>query len=398
MESQLFVTGRQQSSRCQPDDMLLALRKRSIKGHFLQSYNLRPANVCTCETNAYAPLQEMVAFDLVVPDAHGPPSCGFVIEFDLLHGTANKELPKGVGTLQPPEDLPLVASQSFRIVPSACTGLHAYCAVQFDTLHLALLDATVHCTLLDIQSRVTSGGDSAEQWNGAGPAARGQSPEASLRSRVRALLANPSEAVSPEPHEGLPADGVSPTGTTPRPKHPPMSKMLDSMLASVLPPSMLSPRNAEPAADAPHKGWRRKKPKVPQESEPPEVDYAAALERWSEARDKLQTDLDELRRLLMDHGVSMTSSSRSSRTGAGTGRWSSEGGATTAWEWSARVMRKFVRGLWNEFLELHREQPGVITEVRGRLLVHSQEVRVRRRATGRGVIFNWPDFLFVAPL
>ncbi|GAQ81702.1 hypothetical protein KFL_000880160 [Klebsormidium nitens] len=308
------------------------------------------------------PLQEMVAFDLVVPEAHGPPACGFVIDFDLLHGTANKELPQGVGTLQPPNDLPLVASQSFRIVPAACTGLHSYCAVQFDTLHLSLLDATIHCTLLDIQNTAPCGGDSVEHWNGVDPSSRGQSPEASLRSRVRALLANPSEAASPEPHEGSPAQSVSPTGVTPRSKHPPMSKTLDSMLSSVLPPSMLSPKNAEPAADVPLKSWRRKKPKAPPEADPPEVDYAAALERWSEARDKLQVDLDELRRLLMDHGVSMKSSGRSPRTGGRTGGWNAEAGATTAWEWSARVMRKFVRGLWNEFLELHREQPRVITE------------------------------------
>jgi hypothetical protein len=320
-------------------------------------------------------VQEMVAFNLVVPERTGPPACGIIIDFDLLHGTANKEIPQGIGTQQPPDILPMVSSHSFRIAPNACAGLHAYCALQFDTLHLALVDVTIHCALLDIQiSPASPKGSFTEKGRGnpaesGGSSSRGHSPGkenhgpgTDIPAKARALLVEPSEVLSHSFHEIRPGEIQSPPPARSPSKQTPFSRTLDHMLSSVVPPSQ-SPTSEPPAGG---KSWRRRK--TSKTSPPPEtgeVDHTAALERWLEAQDRLRADLDELQGSLGEHDVSVTSSRRGSAGWRGEGAGAGEG-PVTAWEWTARVMRRRVKGLWTEFLELHREHPEGITEVRAK--------------------------------
>lgn len=318
----------------------------------------------------------MVAFNLVVPERTGPPACGIIIDFDLLHGTANKEIPQGIGAQQPPDILPMVSSHSFRIAPSACAGLHAYCALQFDTLHLALVDVTIHCALLDIQispaspkGSFTEKGRGAERGNCAesvgsrvhSPGKENHGPGTDIPAKARALLVEPSEVLSHSLHEIRPGETQSPPSARSPSKQTPFSRTLDHMLSSVVPPFQ-SP-NAQPPAGG--KSWRRRKSKASPPTEADEVDHTAALERWSESQDRLRADLDELRGSLGEHDVSVTSSRRRSAGSRGEGAGAVEG-PVTAWEWTARVMRRRVKGLWTEFLELHREHPEAITEVRAK--------------------------------
>lgn len=105
------------------------------------SYNTRPFRVRYSRQDVA--LQEMVSFKLFVTQQK-PMDHGVIIKFDLLYGALDKEL----SLSSPPENMPSVASHSFRIVGGAWTGLHTFCPVTFDSWHFVYVEANVHAALL----------------------------------------------------------------------------------------------------------------------------------------------------------------------------------------------------------------------------------------------------------
>lgn len=93
-------------------------------------------------------LTEMASFRLKAKD-HALDAA--VVRFELLYAGADQQL---MVQTQPPEELHVVSSQSFRILASAWHGLHSYCAVTFDSLHMARLDATIHTIILSFNRKL----------------------------------------------------------------------------------------------------------------------------------------------------------------------------------------------------------------------------------------------------
>lgn len=93
------------------------------------------------------PLLEMASFQLKVQEHVLEP---VVVKFELLYAGHEHQKVQS----QPPEELQVASSHSFRIIAGAWHGHHAYCAVTFDSLHMAKLDATLHTALLGFSRKL----------------------------------------------------------------------------------------------------------------------------------------------------------------------------------------------------------------------------------------------------
>ncbi|KAL6976587.1 hypothetical protein U1Q18_025376 [Sarracenia purpurea var. burkii] len=89
-------------------------------------------------------LSVMIAFNLSLGKYEGLPTSAVILKFELMYAPVFE---KGSG-LQASLDACPAAVHEFRIPPKALLGLHSYCPVHFDAFHAALVDITVHVSLL----------------------------------------------------------------------------------------------------------------------------------------------------------------------------------------------------------------------------------------------------------
>ncbi|MCH84564.1 protein FAM135B-like, partial [Trifolium medium] len=74
----------------------------------------------------------------------GLPTTAVILKFELMYAPSVEN-----GTdLQDAMDAHSASVHEFRIPPKALLGLHSYCPVHFDALHAALVDVSVHVSLL----------------------------------------------------------------------------------------------------------------------------------------------------------------------------------------------------------------------------------------------------------
>ncbi|CAJ2674727.1 unnamed protein product [Trifolium pratense] len=86
----------------------------------------------------------MVSFNLSLSRYQGLPTTAVILKFELMYAP-----PVENGTdLQDALDPYPASVHEFRIPPKALLGLHSYCPVHFDALHAALVDVSVHVSLL----------------------------------------------------------------------------------------------------------------------------------------------------------------------------------------------------------------------------------------------------------
>ncbi|KAL5071249.1 hypothetical protein RYX36_022136 [Vicia faba] len=86
----------------------------------------------------------MISFNLSLCRFKGLPTTAVILKFELMYAPT-------VGNdtdLQAALDAYPAAVHEFRIPPKALLGLHSYCPVHFDVLHAALVDVSVHVSLL----------------------------------------------------------------------------------------------------------------------------------------------------------------------------------------------------------------------------------------------------------
>ncbi|KAL9682412.1 hypothetical protein QQ045_014210 [Rhodiola kirilowii] len=89
-------------------------------------------------------LSVMVSFNLSLDKYEGPPTSAVILKFELFYTPilANES------SLQASIIGPPASVHEFRIPPKALLGLHTYCPVHFDSFHAALVDLTIHVSLL----------------------------------------------------------------------------------------------------------------------------------------------------------------------------------------------------------------------------------------------------------
>ncbi|KAK9288972.1 hypothetical protein L1049_017443 [Liquidambar formosana] len=89
-------------------------------------------------------LSIMISFNLSLGQYEGTSTPAVILKFELMYAPI---LENGSG-LQASLDACPAAVHEFRIPPKALLGLHSYCPVHFDAFHAALVDISVHITLL----------------------------------------------------------------------------------------------------------------------------------------------------------------------------------------------------------------------------------------------------------
>uniref|UniRef100_A0A7N0TVR9 DUF676 domain-containing protein n=1 Tax=Kalanchoe fedtschenkoi TaxID=63787 RepID=A0A7N0TVR9_KALFE len=89
-------------------------------------------------------LSVMVSFNLSLDKYEGPPTSAILLKFELFYTPilANES------SLQASIEGPAASVHEFYIPPKALLGLHSYCPVHFDSFHAALVDVTIHITVL----------------------------------------------------------------------------------------------------------------------------------------------------------------------------------------------------------------------------------------------------------
>ncbi|WJX16498.1 hypothetical protein P8452_06514 [Trifolium repens] len=86
----------------------------------------------------------MVSFNLSLSSFQGLPTTAVILKFELMYAPTVEN-----GTdLHDALDAYSASVHEFRIPPKALLGLHSYCPVHFDALHAALVDVSVHVSLL----------------------------------------------------------------------------------------------------------------------------------------------------------------------------------------------------------------------------------------------------------
>lgn len=90
------------------------------------------------------PLSVMIAFNVSLSNREVPAKSGVIIKFELIYSPL---LEKG-SELQAILSTSAAAVHEFRIPPKALLGLHSYCPVLFDAFHSALVDISIHISLL----------------------------------------------------------------------------------------------------------------------------------------------------------------------------------------------------------------------------------------------------------
>ncbi|XP_024631106.1 protein FAM135A isoform X3 [Medicago truncatula] len=86
----------------------------------------------------------MVSFNLSLSRFKGLPTTAVILKFELVYAPT---VENGADLQASLDDYP-AAVHEFRIPPKALLGLHSYCPVHFDAFHAALVDVSVHASLL----------------------------------------------------------------------------------------------------------------------------------------------------------------------------------------------------------------------------------------------------------
>ncbi|KAH7285412.1 hypothetical protein KP509_33G027000 [Ceratopteris richardii] len=110
------------------------------------SFSTRPFRIKYARQDVH--LAVMISFNLSLRNIELLLLNAVIIRFELLHAPIDLVVSSSNSSLQ----YSSCANHDFRIPPKALLGLHAYCPVHFDTWHMVLIDVTMHCVLLKVNS------------------------------------------------------------------------------------------------------------------------------------------------------------------------------------------------------------------------------------------------------
>ncbi|KAK7319366.1 hypothetical protein RJT34_04086 [Clitoria ternatea] len=92
-------------------------------------------------------LSIMISFYLSFGECEGQ-SSAVILKFELMHAPITARIAETGSELQGSLDAYSVSVHEYKIPPKALLGLHSYCPVHFDAFHAAILDTSVHISLV----------------------------------------------------------------------------------------------------------------------------------------------------------------------------------------------------------------------------------------------------------
>ncbi|KAH9303038.1 hypothetical protein KI387_014621, partial [Taxus chinensis] len=145
-----------------------------------QSFCTCPFSIKYSRQDVY--LSVMVSFTLNLTVPKTLLASAVILKFELLYASIHETSL----TAENPLNFSTASVHEVRVPPKALLGLHSYCPLHFDTLHMALVDLSIHTVLYNTISKISASNESLPEHSQEGVGATNNLAMSSMESGVGA--------------------------------------------------------------------------------------------------------------------------------------------------------------------------------------------------------------------